>query len=602
MRAIIRSSLRWCSAWRRAHAFIALSTLYTVLVFPAVAASAQPADFVFRNGAVYTVTNEKPWAEAVAVAGGRIVYVGTNSEVVAYIGKNTQVIDLAKGMLLPGFVDAHAHLSGLAGLFDVPLTLRGKQAPDVLAVVRKYVAEHPDERLIRGSGFIVEDFLPDGPNKRMLDTMIPDRPAVMRSIDGHYMWVNSRTLQLAGINANTPDPEPGVSWFQRFPNSREPTGFVIEGKAIAMVIEALQKQGFPFESRERLLKGLTKGLPIVAAAGITTVFDAGAPRNESDFYSTLQELESRHELPVRVFGAHILSKGYEPDRDPIQDFNALRRQYHSDTLAAQMIKVVLDGSDNDHTAYMLEPYADNPQTRGQPLWPLAAFNDLVQRADVAGIDLHIHVVGDAAIRMALDAFAHAAEQDGSRDRRNTLAHVNFIHPDDIPRFRQLGVIWNSTPAWNMMSPRNITILHAMGEPRFSERVHRVQAAVEQGVIMDFGSDLESVHPGSIYRPLDQMEIGRTRQALGNPEFPVMPEVSQRMTIAELIRCYTINGAYMLRMEDQIGSISVGKRADLVVLEKNLFDVSPYAIHADPIRLTMMNGTVTYRAEDAAHVH
>jgi predicted amidohydrolase YtcJ len=150
----------------------------------------------------------------------------------------------------------------------------------------------------------------------------------------------------------------------------------------------------------------------------------------------------------------------------------------------------------------------------------------------------------------------------------------------------------------MMSPRNITIAHAMGEPRFSERVHRVQAAWDQGVIMNFGSDLNTFVPGAVYKPLDHIEIGHTRQALGNPQFPVMPEVNQRMPIPELIQGYTINGAYMLHMEDKIGSIVVGKRADLVVLKKNLFDVSPYDIHSVPVQLTMMDGKVTYRATDA----
>ena len=364
-----------------------------------------------------------------------------------------------------------------------------------------------------------------------------------------------------------------------------------------MVTDALAKKSFVFEPPERYFEGLRKGLPLLAAAGITSVFDAGAPEDVA--YPALRRIEQQGELSVRVFGS-LFWRASDPD--PIKHFLALRREYHSDTLAAQMIKVALDGSDNNHTAYMLDPYADDPSTVGVPLWTKDQFNDMARRADLAGIDLHVHVVGDAAIRMALDAFALAAEQDGSRDRRNTLAHVNFAHPSDIRRFRQLGVIWSSTPSWSMMTPRNITILKAMGEPRFSERVHRFQTPVDQGVIMNIGSDFSTLQPGAVYKPLDHIEIGHTRQALGDPKFAMMPEAYERAKVADLIRAYTINGAYMLRMDDKIGSISVGKRADLVVLGKNLFDVSPYEIHNIPVRLTMMDGKVTYRGADVSPVN
>jgi len=572
---------------------IGLSIL-SALLLCSVAADAQEADFVFRNGSVYTVTTEKPWAEAVAVSHGEIIYVGSDSEVRRHVGRRTQVIDLNHGMLLPGFIDSHTHLHGAEALLDVPLTLRGRPPQEVLASVRRYVEGHPGQKLVQGRGFIVESFLPDGPDKKMLDPIIPDRPAVFTSVDAHFMWVNSRALELAGIDTNTPDPEPGVSWFQRYPGSREPTGYVIEGAAMNMVRQALEMKGYAFESRERYLEGLKLGLPMLAAAGITTVFDAGAP--EAIAYPALHELESQGQLPVRVMGSLFWRAD---DGDPIAHFRALQRQYHSDLVAARMIKVALDGSDNNHTAYMLDPYADDPSTHGTRLYDDAQFSDIVHRADAAKIDLHVHIVGDAAIRQALDAFAAVAAENDARDRRNTLVHVNFVHPDDIVRFRQIGVIWSSTPSWSMMTPRNVTIEHAMGGARFAQRIHRFQTPVDKGVMMNFGSDFATLQPGSVYKPLDHIEIGRTRQALGDPNFPIQPDVYERGKIADLIASYTINGAYMLRMEDKIGSIAVGKRADLVVLGQNLFDVSPYAIHSVPVMLTMMDGKVTHRAEAAA---
>jgi predicted amidohydrolase YtcJ len=586
----------WCDALVWARAVLVRGWWPFLLVMFSGAVAAAPADFVFRNGAVYTVTTEQPWAEAVAVTGDRIVFVGNDRDVRAYIGKSTRVIDLAHGMLLPGFVDSHAHISSLATVFDPALTLRGQPPEVVLAALREYVASHPDEKMVRGGDWILESFLPAGPNKKMLDPILPDRPAVLMSIDGHHMWVNSKALELAGINKDTPDPEPGVSWFERIAGTGEPTGFVIEGKAIAVVLNALAAKGYPYETRERLAGGFEKGLPILAAAGITTVFDA-ATRDEGEFYKLLHDMERSGRLPVRVFGAHALLSGFQANRDPVDEFLALRRTYHSDLLSVRMIKAFLDGSENNYTGYMLEPYADRPDTRGEPLWRQQDLNQLLQKADAAGVDLHMHVVGDAAARMALDAIAFAEATNGPRDRRHTIAHTIFVHPDDIARFRRLGAIWQTTPAWAQMTPRNIVVLRAMGEERFAGRIYRMRAAIDQGVIVTFGSDLDTVNPGSIYKPLDQMEIARTRQALGKPDFAVMPEETQRVDVADLIRCYTINGAYMLRMENKIGSIRAGKQADLVVLAKNLFDISPYEIHQTPIVLTMMAGKITYHAAE-----
>jgi predicted amidohydrolase YtcJ len=572
---------------------LGLTALATIL--PLAASAAEPADYVFRNGAVYTVDAEKPWAQAVAVSHGEIVYVGSDDAVKPYVGGKTQVVDLHQGMLLPGFIDSHTHLHGATALLDVPMTLRGRPPEEVLASVRKYVAEHPGKKMITGRGFIVETFLPNGPDKRMLDPIIPDVPAVMSSVDSHFMWVNSKTLELAGIIADTPDPEPGVSWFQRYPGSREPTGYVIEGAAMHMIVDALEKKGFQFESRERYYEGLSLGLPMLAAAGITSLYDAGG--DVQMLYPALRDLESKGKMPVRVFGS-VFWGSKSPSGDTIKDFAAARQEYHSDTLRFAMIKVAIDGSDNNHTAFMLDPYADAPDLLGTPIYTQAQFDDIMRKVEAAKFDLHVHVVGDGAIREALNSIEMIEKEAGPRDRRIALAHVNIIHPDDIARFRDLGVIWNSTPSWSMMTPRNITIGKAMGEPRFSERFHRFQTPASEGVIMNIGSDFATLQPGAVYKPLDHLEIGHTRQALGDPNFEMMPEAKERGSLTELIRAYTINGAYMLRMEDKIGSIRVGKRADLVALGKNLFEVSPYAIHTVPVRMTMVDGKVTYQADAA----
>jgi hypothetical protein len=549
----------------------------------------ESADTVFRHGAVYTVENDQPWAQAVAVKGEHIVFVGTDSDASSYIGPHTRIIDLAGGMLLPGFVDAHAHISKAETVEDAALTFRGQPPEAVIAALKRYVAAHPDNRMILGSGWIYEAFPTAGPTKGMIDAFIPDRPAVLTAIDGHNMWVNSKALEIAAIGRDTPDPLPGKSWFQRDAQG-EPTGFVVEHAAMQQLTDRLAARGFAIDTRERLAAGIQKGVPMLSAAGITTMFDAGM-RDPDTTFEILHDMEVRGALSVRIYGSYV----YAADgKDPIEAFRALKAKYHSEMLNLQMIKLFLDGTETNYTAYMLEPFTDRPESRGAPLITPDTLNELVTRIDAQGIDVHMHVVGDAAAREGLDAIQYASAHNPPRDRRDALAHCILVDPSDIQRFRQLGVIWQTTTSWAVMNSRNLTVKRLVGERRF-DSIYPFQAVVDQGVLLASGSDLTGLSSGDIYKPLDQMEIGHNRQAIDGSNDPIMPEPSQRLSIADLIRSYTINGAYMLRREHEFGSIKVGKQADLVVLDQNLFEVPAHDIHKVRIRMTMVAGKPRYTA-------
>lgn len=561
----------------------------SLVLLPSLAAAAGPADLVFEHGAVYTVENEQPWAEAVAVRADRIIFVGAQAGAASYIGPRTKVIDLAGGMMLPGFIDSHAHISASERVADAALTFRGQPPEVVIAALKRYVDAHPDDRMILGSGWIYEAFPTIGPTKEMIDSFIPDRPAVLTAIDGHNMWVNSKALEIAGITRLTPDPLPGKSWFQRN-GEGEPTGFVVEHAAMDMLRDGLAARGYPIDTRERLAKGIQQGVPMLAAAGITTMFDA-AMRDPDTTFAILHEMEQRGALSVRIYGSYVYAAG---GKEPIEAFRALQEKYHSEKLGLEMIKLFLDGTETNYTAYMLEPFADRPGSRGAPLIAPQALNDLVQRIDAAGIDVHMHVVGDAAAREGLDAIEYAIRHNAPRDRRDALAHCILVDPADIPRFRELGVIWQTTPSWAVMNSRNLTVRRLVGERRFSA-IYPFQAVIDQGVLLASGSDLTGLSAGDIYKPLDQMEIGHNRQPIDGIDDEVMPEASQRLNLPDLIRSYTINGAYMLRRERKLGSIKVGKQADLVILNKNLFEVPRHDIHKVQVVLTLMDGKVTYAA-------
>jgi predicted amidohydrolase YtcJ len=560
-----------------------------VVLLPSLAVAAQPADFVFRHGAVYTVENEQPWAESVAVKADRIIFVGAETGLAHFIGPRTKVIDLAGGMMLPGFIDSHAHISAAEKVADAALTFRGQPPEVVISALKRYVEAHPDDRMVLGSGWIYEAFPTAGPTREMIDSFIPDRPAVLTAIDGHNMWVNSRALEIAGITRLTPDPLPGKSWFQRNAQG-EPTGFVVEHAAMDMLRDGLAARGYPIDTRERLSKGIEQGVPMLAAAGITTMFDA-AMRDPDTTFAILHQMEQRGALSVRIYGSYVYAAS---GKDPIEGFRALQQQYHSEKLGLEMIKLFLDGTETNYTAYMLEPFADRPESRGAPLIAPEVLNDLVQRIDAAGIDVHMHVVGDAAAREGLDAIEYAIEHNAPRDRRDALAHCILVDPADIPRFRKLGVIWQTTPSWAVMNSRNLTVRRLVGQRRFSA-IYPLQAVIDQGVLLASGSDLTGLSAGDIYKPLDQMEIGHNRQPIDGMDDEIMPEPSQRVNLPDLIRSYTINGAYMLRREHKLGSIKAGKQADLVILNKNLFEVARHDIHKVQVVLTMMDGKVTYVA-------
>lgn len=590
-----RPSVRFLRRSQRGLA-AALALATTTLTLPAWAAAEKPADVVFRNGAVYTVDPETPWADAVAVRGDRIVYVGTGDGLKPFIGPKTRVVDIGKGMLLPGFVDSHTHLSSTETIDDVALTLRERPASEVVERFRQYVAEHPNQKLILGSGWIYEAFPKTGPTKEMIDPFTPDVPVVLKAIDGHHMWVNSKALEIAGIDKNFPDPLPGRSWYQRDPATHEPTGFVVEGRAMLDLQKLLIAKGYAFDTRERIENGLNKGLPLLAQSGITTIFDAGM-RDPDTTFEVLHNMERAGTLGVRVFGSYVYRPDLRPDdpTDPVAAFQVMRQRYHSDKLGMGQIKTYLDGTETNHTGFMLEPFVDRPEWRGEPLVPTPLLNSLLERADAAGIDVHMHVVGDAAARQGLDAVERAIAINGPRVRRHTLAHTILVDPADFARFRQLGVIWQTTPAWAVMNDRNRQVQSIIGDQRFNW-IYPLQSVADQSVIIASGSDMTGMGVGAIWKPLDEMEIGHNRQPMDHPNTPVMPTEEQRLNLDELIRSYTINGAYMLRREHDIGSIRVGKKADMVLLERNLFEVPRYELHNVATRMTLMDGKPRYEAK------
>jgi len=576
-----RQALRGGAAF--AASAVAAAGAVPSFVAEAVAAEDGEADIVFRNGPVYTVDDARPWARAVAVRGKRIAYVGDEAGVEAFIGPKTNVVDLAGKMLMPGFVEGHLHpLVGATLTRGADLQFDTKE--EMLAALKA----HGDKGdVIRGFGWRYAAFPPTGPRKEDLDALWPDKPAILIAIDGHSAWVNSQTLALAGITKDTPDPLPGFSYFERDPSSGEATGYLVEVPAIIRVNNAIE----PF-STEYVAESLAKWLPAASAAGITTLFDAGMQIvPDAEGFGIYAKLERAGKLPFRVIGCHYYNN---PATDPVPIIEALRREFNSELVKASVLKLNIDGGDAQRTAAFFAPYADAPETSGDTMLSPTMFSDIIRRADRAGIDIHIHSYGDRATHLSLDSFEAAIKANPPRDRRNTLAHLFLVAPDDIPRFAKLGVVGQFSTQWAVPDTSQSISRARLGQPR-SDQLYPWGSILRQGGVLSLGTDWPAAGYYSTYRPLDAIEVATTRRELNKPQGPQLAPVTEVIPLEAALKAATMGPAHQLGLERDIGSIEVGKFADLLVMEKNLFEVPSHDIHSTKVVMTVMNGKVTHEA-------
>ncbi len=466
----------------------------------AAASTTDRASVIFRSGKVYTLDATKPWAQAVAVAGEKIVAVGSDADVLAHAGPETKVIDLAGRMLMPGFVEAHIH--PFLGAFLTPgVDLQLATEADALAAIAAYAKAHPTGP-VRGFGWRVDMFPPDGPTREMLDAVISDRPAFFIAIDAHSLWVNSKALEVAGIGAHTPDPVPGFSYYIRDKSGR-PTGYVMETSAILEVINAVE----PI-SVDTMARLLVDWLPKASAAGITSIYDAGVPPVGEDQGAILEiytEMEKQGRLPFRVVGSYLLrAPPIEAATASVQD---LTRRIDTDLVQAPILKMLGDGTQGGYTAWLLEPYADKPDSIGASPFSEAQFKSVILEADRAGIDVHVHACGERAARAALDAFEAAIAANGPRDRRHAIAHNVLTDDADIPRFGKLGVIAQFSANWLSADPDTLDNLIRLYGPARQSKIYRPKSILAAGGSVTFGSDWPAAGYVSTYKPLE-LDPGR----------------------------------------------------------------------------------------------
>jgi predicted amidohydrolase YtcJ len=578
-----RPSLRGnASSMRPLFSFVFLaSAIFSILQFsPAWADSgntvAQAADLVLTNASIYTVDASRSWADCLAIRNGDIAYVGAHDGLSKFIGPETKVFDLQGKLVLPGLHDCHVHpLDGGKALSECQLD-DAKNLSELVERVKKFAASHPQTTWIVGAGWALPMFDQAGPRKEALDQVVADRPVYLEAADGHSAWVNSKALELAAISKETADPKLGH--IEKDPATGQPTGTLRE---LAM---ALVSHLVPPLSPEQRVEYLETAIKKANSFGITSIQDAHV---DADILSAYNELQNQGRLTLRTVAAIYVDP--LKTEEQISELQNLRATYSNGMLRATSAKIFADGVIESHTAALLEPYADRPNDSGVLNFSPEQMRTIVAALDKSGMQVHVHAIGDRAIRNALDAFQRAREVNGTNDNRHQIAHLELIDWHDIVRFRELGVAANFQAFW-AYSDQYITkcTVPVLGYNR-TNQLYRIASMFKSGALVAAGSDW----PVSTLNPLDAMEIAVTRRALGNTKEPSwIPD--ERAALKDMIAAYTIAGAYVNHEEKETGSLEAGKSADLIVLDKNLFKLSSDQIHAAKVLWTFLQGKAVYK--------
>ena len=557
----------------------AITSLFAIFAMFGVISCSEPetpetdtpeiATLVIRDARVWTGNTQQPWAEAVASLGDRIIAVGSNADVEAFIGEHTEVISVPGSMLVPGFIDSHVHfISGGAGLASVQL--RDAATPEEFAALIGEFAKtvEPGEWIQYGDW---DHTLWGGelPSRNWIDAVTPDNPVWIYRLDGHMALANSAALELAGVDAQTADIDGGT--IVRFDDGR-PTG-VLKDNAMMLLEKAI-----PQASAARLDREAKAAMAYVAANGVTSVHDM------ADWQSleTYRRAESNNEIITRVYSVV-----------PLQDWEHLRDEVAQHGTGSEWLRIgglkgFMDGSLGSHTAAMLEPFTDAPGDRGFLINDLSDMREWITGADAAGLQVLVHAIGDSAIRDLLDIYLEAAIANGERDRRFRMEHAQHIAADDIKRFATQDVIASMQP------------YHAIDDGRWAEEVigperarttYAFRSLLDAGARVSFGSDW-SVAPAT---PIDGIYAAVTRRTLdgANPGGWI-PE--QKITVEEALHAYTTTAAFASFDEDNRGMLKAGLLADFVLLDRDLTAIEPESIRDTRVLRTVVGGRTVFQAD------
>jgi predicted amidohydrolase YtcJ len=536
-----------------------------------------PADIVILHAKVFTLDTTNPWAQGVAIRKGKIVAVGRQEEVERMRGIGTRVIDAGARVVIPGLTDCHVHFYPGSTSLRMPNLEDAKSVADILKILTGYAKENPGNDWIVARGWDYSIFgarsLPD---RSDLDGTFLNRPVFLESYDSHAVWVNSKALSIAGITKDTPNPRNG--WIVHDPKSGDPTGVLLEDA------DRLVRKFLPEPREVDKLIALRAGIKLASRYGITRVQSAG---EDFPVLSLLQQIREEGQLTVRFQVAYSLPE-YQLRPQDLDTLEAARKKFRDDWIEANAVKFNLDGVIEAHTAAMIEPYTDDPSTSGSLFWDVPEYKAAVAELDKRDIQVYTHAIGDLAVRTALDAYEEAAHKNHSKGRRHRVEHIETIAPQDVWRFGKLAVLASMQPLRSYPDEDTLKVwVPAVGPDRAS-RAWAWNSIGDGGGRYVFGSDW----PMASLNPFAGIQTAVTRQTeMGKP--PGGFVAKQRLTVGQAVEAYTLGAAFAGHREKTEGSIVVGKVADLIVLDRNIFEVEAHSINKTTVVLTIVGGKIVY---------
>ena len=537
------------------------------------------ADMIITSNAVFTSCGDEPFEGGVAIKGNRIVAVGSREEISKYRTADTAVYDYGDQLIMPGLIDGHDHLwwGAVADSEHVVDLTSSTSEEEAIEMIKKYAVEHPEEKRIRGFGWFPANWNDAPlPTKKTLDEAVPDRPAYMNCADAHTLWVNSLALEESGY---TPDMELAAGSVGVDENG-EMNGLIYEPDAMAYGWKNFYD--FPEEQIRTIMKNFMKGL---AAQGVTSLSEMSADEYTDYFhdrYLVFKDMAESGEFTSRVHAFTAFMR-----KTDFTEAVKWKEEFNSSTFRVTGVKGFLDGVTSTYTGLLLEPYTDRPDTIGEgvPLDTQESLNASVIAANAAGLPVRIHCIAEGSVRMALDAFEESLKVNGKHGLVNSIEHIETMHPDDIPRFRELGVV-ASMQGEHLPLEMNEKVAR-LGEERCRYE-WPFRSLADAGAVLAFGTDFPVVYYNQfkgIYAAVARKNYDGTTAGVDNGE---------NLTLPEALRDNTIGSAIVYGRDDEIGTLEAGKLADVIVLDRNLFTADVEEIKDAEVVLTVMDGNVVFR--------
>ncbi|MEW9677808.1 amidohydrolase [Lentibacillus sp. L22] len=537
------------------------------------------ADKIFSSQSVFTGLQDHAQPGAIALKDNKIIATGSIEEMKAFIGPNTKEFDFGDRTIMPGFHDAHLHIMLGALLIHGSVDLSDAiSSGDAIEKVKEFADQRPNDEWIIGYGWDHLSWGEDFPNRFIIDQAVIDRPVLLFHAELHYAWVNSKALKTAGVTSETENPSNGK--IQKDEDG-EPTGILIETATslVADVGLAMSKQD---------LQGLLEAfLQETARLGITSVNDLYQSSVEQmhgpDIFHLFKEFDEAERLTTRIHLYPVLDGNIEEAKD-------MKKTFDSGKLKISGLKQFIDGVVTSHTAYMLDPYVDKPETKGNTALPKEVIRRRALQADKEGFQIRFHAIGDGAVSFGLDVFEEAQKINGVRDSRHALEHIEVIHPNDISRLKALGVIPSIQPAHLALMPKESHTTRVKKEKH--PYLYTCKSLQGEEIKVSFGTDF----PVTVLNPM--LEIYYAVNRLDYTGENVW-NAQEKLSVAEALKAYTSGSAYSVFREDELGTLEEGKLADIVVLDENIFKIPRENIADVKVAMTVVDGKIVFQKSNSS---